>query len=253
MNTDFFPEYGYGKYKDVISGIQFERLASASGPTLGEIRRPSDGQIPKKIVFVACAGSRDPAKGIPYCSKICCMYTAKHAMLYQHKVHEGESYVFYMDIRAGGKNYEEFVRRAIEEDGVNYVRGRVSRIYEKNGKLIVKGVDTLLGASPVEIEADMVVLATAGVANKGAEELAQKLHVSYDPYKFFAEADSLHIPYKVQVVHRQLCHLVLQMLRLLLPLQLFPRIHVPTHSGRNDMHLHSHVEHLIHRFRYILL
>ena len=180
--------YGYGKYKDVITGLQFERLASASGPTFGEIRRPSDGQIPQKIVFVACAGSRDPAKGIPYCSKICCMYTAKHAMLYQHKVHGGESYVFYMDIRAGGKNYEEFVRRAIEEDGVNYVRGRVARIYEKNGKLIVKGVDTLLGASPVEIEADMVVLATAGVANKGAEELAQKMHISYDPYQFFAES-----------------------------------------------------------------
>jgi heterodisulfide reductase subunit A len=188
LNTDFFPEYGYGKYKDVITGLQFERLASASGPTSGEIRRPSDGKIPQKIVFIACAGSRDPAKGIPYCSKICCMYTAKHAMLYQHKVHDGESTVFYMDIRAAGKNYEEFVRRAIEEDGVNYVRGRVARVYEKDGKLIVKGVDTLLGAKPVEIEADMVVLATAGVANAGAEELAQKLHVSYDPYHFFAEA-----------------------------------------------------------------
>ena len=93
-----------------------------------------------------------------------------------------------MDIRAGGKMYEEFVRRAIEDDGVNYIRGRVSRIYEKNGKLIVKGADTLLGAMPVEIEADMVVLATAGVANEGAEELAQKLHVSYDSYHFFAEA-----------------------------------------------------------------
>ena len=185
---DFFPEYGYGKYPDVITGLQFERLASASGPTLGEIRRPSDGKVPQNIVFVACAGSRDEAKGIPYCSKICCMYIAKHAMLYQHKVHGGKSYVFYMDIRAGGKNYEEFVRRAIEEDGVNYVRGRVSRIYEKNGKLIVKGVDTLLGAMPVDIEADMVVLATAGVANGDAEALAQKLHVSYDAYKFFAEA-----------------------------------------------------------------
>jgi heterodisulfide reductase subunit A len=185
---DFFPEYGYGKYADVITGLQFERLASASGPTLGEIRRPSDGKVPEKIVFLACAGSRDPAKGIPYCSKICCMYIAKHAMLYQHKVHSGKSYVFYMDIRAGGKQYEEFVRRAIEDDGVNYVRGRVSKIYEKNGKLIVSGVDTLLNAMPVEIEADMVVLATAGVANEGAEELAQKLHVSYDPYKFFAEA-----------------------------------------------------------------
>lgn len=188
LGTDFFPEYGYGRYADVITGLQFERFASASGPTLGEIRRPSDGTVPKKIVFIACCGSRDPAKGIPYCSKICCMYTAKHAMLYQHKVHDGESYVFYMDIRAGGKNYEEFVRRAIDEDHVNYVRGRVARVYEKDGKLIVKGVDTLLGATPVEIEADMVVLATAGVSNKGAEELAQKLHISYDPYKFFAEA-----------------------------------------------------------------
>ena len=188
LKPDYFPEYGYGKYKDVITGLQFERLASASGPTQGVIRRPSDGTIPQKVVFVACAGSRDPAKGRPYCSKICCMYTAKHAMLYQHKVHDGESYVFYMDIRAGGKNYDEFTRRAIEEDGANYIRGRVARVYEKNGKLIVNGVDTLLGGRPVEIEADMVVLASAGIANKGSEELAQKMHISYDPYKFFAEA-----------------------------------------------------------------
>ncbi len=188
MEPSEFPEYGYGKYKDVITGLQFERLASASGPTLGEIRRPSDGKIPKKIVFIACAGSRDPAKGIPYCSKICCMYTAKHAMLYQHKVHDGESYIFYMDIRAGGKNYEEFTRRAIVEDEVNYIRGRVSKIYEENGKLIVKGVDTLLNAKPVEIEADMVVLASAAVANPGSEELAQRMHISYDAYNFFSEA-----------------------------------------------------------------
>ncbi len=186
--SDFFPEYGKGKYKDVIDGLQFERLASASGPTQGMIRRPSDGQIPKKIVFIACAGSRDPAKGIEYCSKICCMYTAKHAMLYKHKVHDGEAHVFYMDIRAGGKMYEEFVRRAIVEDHVNYTRGRVSTIYELDGKLIVKGADTLLGAQAVEIEADMVVLATAGIANEGSEELAQKMHVSYDQHKFFAEA-----------------------------------------------------------------
>jgi heterodisulfide reductase subunit A len=188
MEPSEFSEYGYGKYPDVITGMQFERLASASGPTLGEIRRPSDGKIPEKIVFVACAGSRDPAKGKPYCSKICCMYTAKHAMLYQHKVHHGQSYVFYMDIRAAGKNYDEFTRRAIVEDKVNYVRGRVSKVYEENGKLVVKGVDTLLNARPVEIEADMVVLATAAVANGGAEELAQKMHISYDAYNFFSEA-----------------------------------------------------------------
>ncbi len=187
-DADFFPEYGYGKYKDVVNGLQFERLLSASGPTLGEVRRPSDGKVPEKVVFIACAGSRDPAKGIEYCSKICCMYTAKHAMLYKHKVHHGEAYVFYMDIRAAGKGYDEFTRRAIEEDRVHYVRGRVSRVYERNGKLIVQGADTLLNAMPVEIEADMVVLASAGVANDGAEALAQKLHISYDGHKFFAEA-----------------------------------------------------------------
>jgi heterodisulfide reductase subunit A2 len=188
LQPDFFPEYGYGKLKDVIQGMQFERLASASGPTSGEIRRPSDGKEPETIVFVSCAGSRDEAKGLPYCSKICCMYTAKHAMLYKHKVHHGNAYVFYMDIRSGGKMYDEFVRRAIEEDDVKYIRGRVSRIYEEDGKLIVKGADTLLGHKTVEIKADMVVLASAAVANDGAEELAQKLHVSYDPYHFFAEA-----------------------------------------------------------------
>jgi heterodisulfide reductase subunit A2 len=188
VEPDFFPEYGYGKHKDVITGLQFERLASASGPTLGEIRRPSDGKVPETIVFLACAGSRDPAKGIEYCSKICCMYTAKHAMLYKHKVHSGNAYVFYMDIRAGGKMYDEFVRRAIEQDGAQYVRGRVSRIFERRGKLVVKGADTLLGGMPVEIEADMVVLATAGVASPGAEELAQKLHISYDSHHFFSEA-----------------------------------------------------------------
>jgi heterodisulfide reductase subunit A2 len=187
-DADFFPEYGYGKYKDVLNGLQFERLLSASGPTLGEVRRPSDGKVPEKVVFIACAGSRDPAKGIEYCSKICCMYTAKHAMLYKHKVHHGEAYVFYMDIRAAGKGYDEFTRRAIEEDRVHYIRGRVSRVYERNGKLIVQGADTLLNAMPVEIEADMVVLASAGVANEGAEALAQKLHISYDGHKFFAEA-----------------------------------------------------------------
>jgi heterodisulfide reductase subunit A len=186
--TDFFPEYGYGKYKDVIDGLQFERLASASGPTLGEMKRPSDGKAPETIVFIACAGSRDPAKGIDYCSKICCMYTAKHAMLYKHKVHGGKAYVFYMDIRAGGKNYEEFVRRAIEEDDVSYVRGRVSKIYERDGKLIVKGVDTLMNSMPIEIKADMVVLATAIVANHDSEQVAQKMHISYDAYHFFAEA-----------------------------------------------------------------
>lgn len=182
-----YGEYGYGKYRDVIDGLQFERIASASGPTSGEIKRPSDGKVPKKIVFIQCVGSRDDSKGISYCSKICCMYTAKHAMLYKHKVHDGEAYVFYMDIRAGGKMYEEFVRRAIEEDHVKYVRGRVSRIYPENGKYIVKGEDTIAGM-PVVIDADMVVLATAMIPQDNAPQLARTIGMPYDKYGFFNEA-----------------------------------------------------------------
>jgi len=183
-----YGEYGYGKYQDVIDSLQFERLVSASGPTGGVLKRPSDGEIPKNVVFISCVGSRDNAKGVPYCSKICCMYTAKHTMLYKHKVHDGQAHVFYMDIRSGGKGYDEFVRRAIEEDGAKYYRGRVSKItLEKNGKLVVRGADTLAGM-PVTIEADLVVLATAMRPASGVEQLAQKLHVGYDQYGFLLES-----------------------------------------------------------------
>lgn len=182
-----YGEYGYGTIPDVIDGLQFERLASASGPTAGKIVRPSDGREPKRIVFLQCVGSRDPAKGIEYCSKICCMYVAKHTMLYRHKVHDGQATVFYMDIRAGGKGYDEFVRRAIEEDGARYVRGRVSRMYRDGEAIKVCGFDTL-SAEPVVIDADMVVLATAMRPQPGIELLAQKLSASYDTHGFFNEA-----------------------------------------------------------------
>jgi heterodisulfide reductase subunit A len=115
------------------------------------------------------------------------MYTAKHTMLYKHKVHDGQAHVFYMDIRSGGKNYDEFVRRAIEQDGAQYTRGRVSKITEENGKLIVRGADTLAGV-PVTIEADLVVLAAAMRPADGVQALAQKLKVGYDEYGFLSES-----------------------------------------------------------------
>ncbi len=182
-----YGEYGYGEVPDVIDGLQFERLASASGPTGGAILRPSDGKEPKTVVFVHCVGSRDPDKGMSYCSKICCMYNAKHAMLYKHKVHDGRAVAFYMDIRAAGKGYDEFSRRAIEEDEAEYVRGRVSRIFREGDVVKVWGFDTLSGEQIV-IDADMVVLATAIRPQAGARELAQKLSVSYDEHGFFNEA-----------------------------------------------------------------
>jgi heterodisulfide reductase subunit A len=182
-----YGEYGYGADPDVIDSLQFERLVSASGPTAGRIVRPSDGREPQCVVFVSCVGSRDNAKGISYCSKICCMVNAKHTMLYKHKVHQGQAHVFYMDIRSGGKNYDEFVRRAIEQDGAQYHRGRVSKITRQGDKLIVRGVDTLAG-EPLTIEADLVVLAAALRPAAGVEQLAQKVGVGYDEFGFLSES-----------------------------------------------------------------
>ncbi|MHC4083818.1 MAG: 4Fe-4S dicluster domain-containing protein [Planctomycetota bacterium] len=187
LPRDVYGEYGYGKYENVIDGLQLERMLSAAGPTGGDIRRPSDGKVPKEVVWIQCVGSRDESKGIPYCSKICCMYTAKQTRLYKHRVHEGQAYVFYMDIRAGGKRYEEFVKHAQVDEGTVYLRGRVSKIYERKDKLIVKGVDTLSGTQ-IEIPADMVVLATAIVPQHGTEEFARKLRVGIGENGFLAEA-----------------------------------------------------------------
>jgi heterodisulfide reductase subunit A len=187
LQKEKIAEYGYGKYKDVIDSLQFERLNSASGPTRGEIRRPSDSKIPKEVVFIQCVGSRDPEKHFPYCSKICCMYTAKHAMLYKHKVHDGQAYIFYMDIRSGGKAYEEFVQRGVEEDGIFYIRGRVSKVFQEGDKVIVWGADTLTGKK-IEIAADMVVLAMAMMPSAGARDTAKKLKISTDQHGFLSEA-----------------------------------------------------------------
>ncbi len=178
-------EYGYGKHPDVIDGLEFERLLSASGPTGGEVRRPSDGKPVRRVVLIQCVGSRDPKHGVPYCSRLCCMYTAKHALLFKHKVHDGQAYIFYMDIRAAGKNYEEFVQRVMEEERVVYIRGRVAQVRPEDGHLLVYGADTLSG-QPVRVEADLVVLASAMVPSES--DLAKKLRIATDPYGFLQEA-----------------------------------------------------------------
>jgi len=182
-----FQEYGYGRYKDVITSLQFERLINASGPTGGEVKRPSDGKHPKRVAFIQCVGSRDDTVGRPYCSKVCCMYTAKHTILLKEHEPDSKSYVFYIDIRAPGKGYEEFVRRAQEEYGATYIRGKVAKIYERGGKLVLKAEDTLIGKQ-VEIEVDLVVLAVGIEPKKDAKDLARKLNISYDTYGFYNEA-----------------------------------------------------------------
>lgn len=182
-----YGEYMYGNHPDIITSLQFERLINVAGPTGGHLERPSDGQEPQTIVFVQCAGSRDEARGVPYCSKVCCMYTAKHALLLKEKYPDKKVYVFYIDIRATGKGYEEFIERAQQEFGAEYIRGRVSRIYPEDGHLVVAGADSLLGKQ-VEIDADLVVLATPVLARQESRDLARMLNIATDAHGFFTEA-----------------------------------------------------------------
>jgi len=188
LAKDQLPAYAEGDHPDVVTGLQFERLASASGPTGGEIKRPSDGKEPQTIVFVQCAGSRDREKGRAYCSKICCMYTAKHAMLYRHKVHGGRAIILCMDVRTPGKGYDEFYRRATEQDGVIYLRSRAARIYRDNGHLVVQAADTLNGGERIDIKADLVVLGSAAIPQPDVRAMAQKLGIGYDADGWLSEA-----------------------------------------------------------------
>ncbi|KUK52087.1 MAG: Heterodisulfide reductase, subunit A, selenocysteine-containing [Desulfotomaculum sp. 46_296] len=181
-----YGEYGYGKYPDVITGLHFERMVNASGPTGGKIVRPSDGEQPKTVVFVKCVGSRDEAKAREYCSRACCMYTAKHAHQVLEKIPGSQVVIFYIDVRCAGKAYEEFYLKTLHE-GAIYTRGRVSKIYPEGNRLIVKGADTLLGR-PVEVVADMVVLATAMIPAEGSADVARTVGFTVDKDGFFQEA-----------------------------------------------------------------
>ncbi len=188
ISLEKFDEYGYSQNADVVTSLEFERLTNAAGPTKGVLLRPSDGEHPKKIVFIQCVGSRDTSScGKPYCSKICCMYTAKHAMLTREKYPDTEVTVFNIDVRTPGKNFDEFQRRAVEQYDVNYIKGMVGKVAEENGKLMVQGSD-LISNTQVLIDADLVVLAAAIEPDESARNLATMLTASMDTNDFFTEA-----------------------------------------------------------------
>jgi heterodisulfide reductase subunit A len=178
--------YGGGQVPDVVDALEFERLL-AEGAAERTLRRPSDGRVPRQVVFVQCAGSRDPENGLPYCSKICCLYTAKQALLYRQRVPDGQAVVFYIDVRAAGRRLEEFQQRAVEEAGVLYLRGKVAKVFREGDHVRVWGADTLAGRN-VEIAADLVVLATGAVPSAGAAELGRRLRAATDALGFFSEA-----------------------------------------------------------------
>jgi heterodisulfide reductase subunit A len=176
------PEYGGGRYADVVDSLQFEEMLR-----VGEVRRPSDGRVPREVVWVQCAGSRAPERHNPYCSKICCMVVAKQATAYRRAVPEGQAYVFYIDIRSQGLGYDEYVQRAMEDWGAVYLRGKVSKIIQSGNELEVWGADTLAGKA-LRVRADLVVLAMAAVPSAGSGELARMMRVATDESGFLAEA-----------------------------------------------------------------
>ncbi len=190
LSIDNYIRYGYGQYPDVITSLQFERLISAYGPTQGELRRPSDGKIPQRIVFILCLDLRDDSLGVSYGSKICSLYTDKHIILFKQRYPSGQTCVFYSDSRDALRNNEKLVRKAIKEKSTIYILARISEILFQNNSLVVRGVETLTGQK-VETKADLVVLAPAITASAGAESLAGKLKITSDSCHFFSEVHPL--------------------------------------------------------------
>ena len=188
IDASKYDEYGYSDNPDVVTSLEFERLMNAAGPNKGVLLRPSDKQHPHDIVFIQCVGSRcDDHRGKSYCSKICCMYTAKHAMLVREKYPDTNVHVFYIDVRTPGKNFDEFYRCAVEQYGVEYIKGMVGKVWKNGDKLMVQGSD-LLNGEQLLLETDMVVLATAIEPDPSARSVATMLTASMDTNDFFTEA-----------------------------------------------------------------
>lgn len=167
-------------HPDVVTSLQFERLICASGPMEGHLVKPSDGKEPKRIGFIQCVGSR--CKENELCSSVCCVYATKEAIIVKEHNPEAEIYIFYIDLRAFGKGFEEFVVRARDEYGINYIKTRVSEVIEEEGKLFVQyeGEDSI-----ARVELDMIVLSVGLMPSKSTKELSEICSISYDEYGFF--------------------------------------------------------------------
>ncbi|MDL2246569.1 CoB--CoM heterodisulfide reductase iron-sulfur subunit A family protein [Methanobrevibacter sp. OttesenSCG-928-K11] len=181
-------QYGYGRFTNVITAMEIERMINASGPTEGHVIKPSDGKEPKRVAFIHCVGSRDEQIGKPYCSRVCCMYSMKNAQLCIDHEPDTEVTCYYMDIRAFGKGFEEFYKNSQEKYGIEFLRGKPAQIFENDDlTLTVRAEDTLLGKI-TEFEYDMVVLSVGLEAPEGSNELRQTLGLSRSADGFYMEA-----------------------------------------------------------------
>jgi heterodisulfide reductase subunit A len=182
-------QYGYGRYPNVITGLQMERLLSSFGPVIGKPVRPSDLKPPHSIAFLQCVGSRNFRDGgNKYCSRVCCMYATKQARQYKEKHPDAEVYIFYMDIRAFGKGYEEFYESAARSYGINFIRGRIAEVREgENNNIIVRAEDTLL-QTPMELEVEMFVLSCGLEPRADSTDITHLLRIQKSSDGFFLEA-----------------------------------------------------------------
>ena len=177
-------EYGYGRFPNVVTSIEFERILSASGPFKGRVQRPSDGDIPTRVAFIQCVGSRDSAHGRGYCSSVCCMYATKEAVIAKEHMAQVEPTIFYIDMRSYGKDFDKYVDRAENEYGVRYIRHMISLIREDphtNNLLLRYQADD---GKMVDEEFEMVVLSVGFEPSPGVRELADRLGIALNSYGF---------------------------------------------------------------------
>jgi len=181
-------QHGYGRFSNVITAMEIERMINASGPTGGHVIKPSDGIEPKRVAFIHCVGSRDEQIGKPYCSRVCCMYSMKNAQLCIDHEPDTEVTCYYMDLRSFGKGYEEFYKTSQEKYGIEFIRGKPAQIFENDDlTLTIRAEDTLLG-KVTEYTYDLVVLSIGLEHSAGSDELRQTLGLSRSADGFYMEA-----------------------------------------------------------------
>ena len=175
-----YPRFGYEQFANVIEAMEYERLINAAGPTGGHLVRLSDGKIPTSIGFVQCVGARDVGKGVPYCSRVCCMYGIKNAVMAKEHNPAVDVTVYYADIRAFGKGFEEFYEMAKTRFGINFVRGRVAEIVETDDQNVLVRVENIETLTFMQKEHDLVILSPGIMPSPGMEELAKDMGVRLD-------------------------------------------------------------------------
>ncbi|TFG08663.1 MAG: CoB--CoM heterodisulfide reductase iron-sulfur subunit A family protein [Promethearchaeota archaeon] len=188
LGTELAPKWGY-EYKNVVNGLEYERILCPTGPFGNQVLRPSDEQEPRKIAFIQCAGSSYLEDNVPYCSRVCCMYTAKNAVLTKGYVPNSEITVFRHNIRVFGKNFYEYTKNAQDEHGINYLHAKINKIQQdsETNDLVITYDDLKKGDNDKKFRANLVVLAAPLVPSKGTYELATILGIHLDDYGFYQE------------------------------------------------------------------